>query len=533
MPISSIQKPALRQIASELIKKHEQDPAAKIDEKQLDEILAVVGDRYFATSDSLRARFAAGGLSLDEKVALAKRGLDASEKGDLQAMLKNPAIATMLDGAAAVHISALAGVQYATGPQGSRGAEASKRVSNMDFTPAQVEAVKEFQQIFKGGELRGYYAALTGAVDNPALKQKAEALFSALPPMGPTANPEAFVAAGFWTEAPKGIDELDKSARYLPGRQILVKTTVNPDISAGKGFLEFKPQDQGGVAAVTYRATITGEKGDNFLVKVDGRDEPLEVPKTDAFALNQPHDVESVKDASGKYRFGWGAEADYDDKFLKAKVAEAAFSIGDLVEKLDFTKVSTGGVIGGFGAKKTSEMQRQAVGRIHDTIDMEYSMPSPPHPGRTSDSNAGRQAMKGVGTCFKQTGVMMAMLAPFQQALGFDMQAISGGVYRNARAGQNPFGTGAHGWLQLTYRPSMELRIIDRTWQQSDHAADRAYSRFGDRYPGAFVNSFKLKPVSDTDVNTSGAISVSSFERQFGEAGRDGRDNHMSNRVTT
>lgn len=529
MPINSIQKPALRQLASELIKKHEQDPAAKVDEKQLDEILAVVGDRFFASSDSLRTRFAAGGLSLEEKVALAKRGLDASEKSDLKALVTNPAIAAMLDGAAAVQLSALAGVQYANTTDGAGATGAAGRVSNMEFTPAQLEAVKEFQSLFKSGKLQGHYDALTGATQNPQLKEKAEALFSALPPMGPSANPEAFVAAGFWAQAPKGIDQLEKSARYLPGRQILVKTSVNGEVFDGNKFLEYKPKDQGGKEAVTYRATISGESGDNFLVKVDGKTEPIEVPKKEVFALNQPHDVESTKSGEHSYRFGYSATADYDDKFMKAKVAEAACEIADIVEKLDFTKVSTGGVIGGFGAKKTSEMQRQAVGRIHDAIDMKYSMPSPPDAGRTSDSNAGRQAMKGVGTCFKQAGVMLAMLAPFQQTLGFDVQAISGGVYRNVRnPGQNPFNTGAHGWLQLTYRPSMELRIIDRTWQQSDHAADRAYSRFGDRYPGAFVRDFSTKPVTDTDVSFSGGLSVATFDRQFGEAGRDGRDNHMS-----
>ena len=69
--INNIQKPALRKFAEDLLKSKENDPSAKIDEKQLDELLSIVGDRFLLTSsDSLRSRFAAGTLSLDEKIAI-------------------------------------------------------------------------------------------------------------------------------------------------------------------------------------------------------------------------------------------------------------------------------------------------------------------------------------------------------------------------------------------------------------------------------------------------------------------------------
>ena len=132
-----------------------------------------------------------------------------------------------------------------------------------------------------------------------------------------------------------------------------------------------------------------------------------------------------------------------------------------------------------------------------------------------------------IATALAMIGVMLALLMPFQKPLGLDVQFISGGVYRNVRRGQNPFSGGAHGWLQITYRPSMELRIVDRTWQQNDHPADRAYSRWGDRYPAGHHWGMKPKPVTDSDVNMK--ISTETFDRQFGEQGRDGRDNHMSN----
>ena len=102
----------------------------------------------------------------------------------------------------------------------------------------------------------------------------------------------------------------------------------------------------------------------------------------------------------------------------------------------------------------------------------------------------------------------------FQKPLGVDVQFISGGVYRNTRSSDEPdrqfrsYSGQAHGWLQLTYRPSMELRICDRTWNQSDHPADRAYSKWGDRYPSGSYWGMKTHPVSGSDVNMSGNVAL-------------------------
>jgi hypothetical protein len=173
------------------------------------------------------------------------------------------------------------------------------------------------------------------------------------------------------------------------------------------------------------------------------------------------------------------------------------------------------------------ELQRRAVRGIHDVINMKYPTGNYQEAGRERGGGAGRQAMKGIGVCFDQGGVMLAMLMPFQRPLGLDVQFISGGVYRDISSrGQNPFRGGAHGWLQVTYRPSMELRIIDRTWQQADHPADRAYSRWGDRYPAGHYWGMQTKSVADSDVNMG--VSTETFDRQFGSQGVDGRDNHMS-----
>jgi hypothetical protein len=540
MPITNnINKPALRAFAEDLAKAKDADPNAKIDEKQVDELLSIVGDRWFTGTDYLRSRFESGNMSLDEKLELAKKGVSGSEKDDLVAFATDPAIASMITGSAASVLSSLAGVQFADSAGGTTATTAASggsaaAVSNMTFTPAQLEAVKKFKELKSSGQLRAMYDAATGTTDNAQMKTEAMELFNALPPMGPTSNPQSFVDAGLWVSAPKGIEEMHKTARYLPGRQVLVKTSVNSEVFDGNDFLKYQ---DGGREGITYRATISGEDGDNFLIKVDGRDEPISVPKQEVFNLNQPHDVGSAKNGEHTYRFGYGTRANYDDPFTKAKVAEAALDIADIVAQIDYTKMATdadGGLmgrIGGSGRQEIVKLQREAVGGIHDVINMKYPKGSSwKEPGRVRGSDLGRQAMKGAGVCFDQQGVMLGMLAPFQEALGVDIQAISGGVYRNIRdRGENPFRGGAHGWLQLTYRPSMELRIVDRTWQQSDHPADRAYSRWGDRYPAGFVSGLKQEKVGDTDVNCSGNISVETFDRQFGAQGADGRDNHMSN----
>jgi hypothetical protein len=137
--------------------------------------------------------------------------------------------------------------------------------------------------------------------------------------------------------------------------------------------------------------------------------------------------------------------------------------------------------------------------------------------------------VKGTGVCYQQATVMLGMINPFRQALGVDVQFISGSVYRNVRsADQNPFGAGGHGWLQITYRPSMEMRICDRTWNQADHPVDRAYSRWGDRYPAGAYEKRAVTQVKDSDLNFSGKVSAATFERQFGVQGQDGRENHMT-----
>lgn len=530
MPVR-LSKPSLARIHQDLRAQRAQNPDAKIDAQTLNKILASVGDSFWTSSDSLEVKLKDPKLLPEEKLALVKKGLDFHEKGDIQALLGDAEFLSMLDPVSANFLKALVGMEPLRAMDSVGGSQRVSGVQGGAPTPEQV-AVKKFRELMKTGQLKTYYAAAIGTGD-AALKDEALKLFESLPKLNADASADDFVNAGLWTMKPRNIEAMQNSARYLPGRQVLIPTTINADTGAGTNFLAYK---EGGMQGITYRATLAGEQGDNYLVKVDGRDKLLEVPKAEVHKLNQPNQFSGDKILLAK-------TADYSSPFMKAKVAEAAIQMDELVQKLDFAKLQTeaaGGAIGTYfrsnGGEKMSAVQRKCVSIIHDVIDMKYPSGNVYNEaGRFSGTDAGRLAVKGIGSCYMQGSVMAGLLAPFSEALGVDVQFISGGVYRNTNASAPPenqfrsYANQAHGWLQLTYRPSMELRICDRTWTQPDHPADRAYSRWGDRYPTTRYSGLTVEPMKSTDVNMSGNITVATADRQFGVQGADGRDNHMSN----
>ncbi len=523
----TIQNAALKTIATDLAARQAADPAAKASPDVFNKILTLVGSKAGTTPDQLATSLKDGRLTPEQKLNLVKGGLDAGETADLKTLLGDSKIATMFDPTAANFLKALVGLEALRG-DAFKPAGPAAPASTVTLAPdaAAAAAVRKMRELVQNGQLQRYYEAAIGLGD-PTLKDAALKLFNDLPKLNSTATADELVAAGLWTAKPKGIDEMTKSARFLPGRQVLVETTVHSDVFDDRNFLSYK---EGGIKARTYRATIAGEEGNNFLVKVDGKTDPIKVPKQQIYDANQPHVFEGDKVRIYK-------TADYTSPFMKAKIAEAAIKMDALVQKIDFTKaeVKTSGgglsrIFGGGDSQKVSELQRQAVKIIHDVIDMKYPSGNVySEPGRDSGQDAGRLAVRGIGMCYEQASVMAAMLNPFRQALGVDVQFISGGVYRDVKRGDtNPFHGGGHGWLQLTYRPSMELRICDRTWNQSDHPADRAYSHWGDRYPASNYGG-NIQQLAATDVDMSGKVTVATFDRQFGVQGQDGREHHQSN----
>jgi hypothetical protein len=530
-----IQDSGLRNLVSNLVNENRNDPSVKVDAGVLDQIVSLVGDRWFRSSDSVADTLSRGNLMPEEKLALAKKGLDSDEKADVQALLDDPDFSALLDPVSTNFLKALIGIEPLRAIDTVGGAGRVDAVGTVTASP-EAKAVSKLKEVMKSGQLKAYYDAAIG-IGDASLKTEALALFEALPTISTAATAQDFVDAGLWTTAPRGIEKMQNSARYLPGRQLICPAKVNTDTGDTANFLAW---DDNGQDALTYRATLVGDSGDNFLIKIDGKDDPISVPKADIYARNQPHVMEGESITVN------GKTANYADPLLKAKIAEAAIKMDELVGQLDFTKLeteTTGGAIGalfsrGSTPKKRSEIQRKCVGIIHDVIDMKYRKPATTsEPGRDGGRDVGRLAVKGVGVCNEQAGVMAGLLAPFADQLGFDVAVMSGGVYRKVRSSDsaekqfNTFKRPAHSWLQVTYRPTMEMRIIDRTWQQKDKTADKAYSKWGDRYPSSYGYGLQLAKPTATDTNFSGDVTTTTADRQFGDQGVDGRDNHMSSRT--
>jgi hypothetical protein len=321
---------------------------------------------------------------------------------------------------------------------------------------------------------------------------------------------------------------MQTSARFLPGRQVKVFTNVKSDLKAGRDFMTF---DAAGPRGITCRASLVGERGDNFIVKVEGKNEPIEVPKREVFELNNGH--------------SFSPRCDYNDPFTKAKIAEAAIKMASDVAKLDFTKMKTekkAGVLGAmFGrgdkAEEMVEVQKRCFKQVHDVIRMKYSDGAASRdPGRVSanGSNSGRAAVKGHGVCTDQRQVMRDLAYPFGEILGFDLRSVTGGVHRNTNRSApmdqqlRSMSGGAHDWLEVTYRPSMTMTVCDRTWQQANMPLFEAYGPYGDRYPSSASYDSKPLVMKASDVNMSGDISVADYEQQFGDANRSGRQGHMT-----
>ena len=146
-----------------------------------------------------------------------------------------------------------------------------------DSIPApQKQAVAKFKSLMEAGKLQSYYDAYNGKVDDPQLKAEAAALFKELPRIDVNTDPAKLVALGLITTAPKGVDFVEKSPRYLPGRQVMVRTTLQ---TKDRSTSVFGTYDPNGNVGITHKASLAGEDGDNFLVKIDGSDDPIKLSK--------------------------------------------------------------------------------------------------------------------------------------------------------------------------------------------------------------------------------------------------------------
>lgn len=556
----SIIKPAIKDFYTEVVS----STAAKLDTAGLDRLIAIVGDKkgnmlgFGGKTSADVASELKTAPNLETKLAIAKNGLDTDEKADLKALLADSSFAAKLDPVVGNFLKALVGLEALHGIDGMSTSSTAATKVTADPSRPEVQAAAKLKDLIKTGKLASYYDVMMGATTNPALKAEAEALFNALPTVRPGMTGEDFVKAGLWTMAPRGTEEMQKSARYLPGRQVLVETTVHASLPAGwtpynGGAANEKigTFDAAGKRAITHRATLVGEdpaNSKNFLVKVDGNATPVSVTKENVYAQNQPHALErSAIKSETKRDIPWAGysrwNVDFASPLAKAKLCEIALKMDEHVSKLDFTKTKTEAASGAIGAmfgrgdsaKKMVELQKSCVETVFRSIDMKYPTGKPFNDaGRVTDNerDVAKQAIRGTGMCVQQSAVFGALLSAFSDVLGVDGQYRSGYCFRNiTKAVDNVYAASptGHGWWQLTFRPSMEMTVTDRTWNQVNLPLDRAYGfPFGDRYATSNIQGYVPKQVGSTDVDVSGKVNVATFERQFAKAG-DGREGHISN----
>jgi hypothetical protein len=605
MPISNV-KTELGAIARQLGDERARDTRAKVSWAVLDKVAALVGEKNGVSARELGNNLQSGRLNPEQKLKLVSGGIDAADKAALTEFIADPRVTAMLTPEAANFLKALAGTESLRPDLFSTAATEATGPSRTTSRAA----VQKMRDLIARGQLDSYYEAVLG-LRTPELKAEAEKLFSELPKMTGESTADDFVAAGLWTQKPKGIDQVQTAPRYMPGRQVIVMAPVHSDLFSPEKFLTWK---EDGIVARTHKARLTGEDGEDFLVALEGRAEPYRVKKAEVYALNHPQQWPGDKATVQ------GKVADYDSPLMKAKVAEAAIKMDRLVGQLDFTQEGKRGLFG-FGrstAGQALQLQMKCVRVIHDAVVMRYSAPPDAKEkkwgGEWSErSDSGRQAIRGVGVCNEQGGVTTGLLNPFLNALGVDAQVINGGVYRDvssrvvraleqvARAqgmevgkdtnqrplpgtawaqaqgarvsrGQleqvvaelkaydgpnkdrvaaalkdldpfNPFASGGHTWIQLTYRPSGDMRVLDRTWANAgDLEIGAAYSRRGDRYPSRvdgepyswgkqsseLAPAPNLKPLSSTDVNFTGKQKTAVYHGVEPTEGLVGRENHIS-----
>jgi hypothetical protein len=220
--------------------------------------------------------------------------------------------------------------------------------------------------------------------------------------------------------------------------------------------------------------------------------------------------------------------------------------MADDVAKLDFTKMKTagsGGLSGAIGAvfgrgqaaEDMVAVQKRCFKAIHDVVNMLYSdSHSSSQPGRVGYGSSGRLAVKGHGVCTDQRQVMRDLAIPFAPLVGFDLRSVTGGVQRHTDRSApmdrqlSSMASSAHDWLEVTFRPSMEMTVCDRTWRQVNMSLFEAYGPYGDRYPSHPAYDSRQLALATTDVNLSGNVTVKNYDKQFGDAATSGRQGHMS-----
>lgn len=279
----------------------------------------------------------------------------------------------------------------------------------------------------------------TGELVDPEMR----ALFAALPALTAATAPEDIVDFGLLQRTPRGLSRALAEARYVYGRELFVETSVSyrvRDAQRPVGEYRFDAP-----RALTHRAKLVGEQGDNFVLELEGAPQLLRVAKADVFAWNEPR---GVPPSGGIIS---GVLIDYNEPLMKAQICAGFIDNARAIEELDFALPEA----------RVAASQERLLRRLALRQTTRFS-------GQDgySGNKAGALFTDGQATSFAQRAAAAGFLQAFARIVAFDVQVCNG---RTLRTGT------PHGFLVVTFRPSTYRVVCDPAWGEPATAAPVAF----------------------------------------------------------
>jgi hypothetical protein len=295
------------------------------------------------------------------------------------------------------------------------------------------QAVDRLRDLVHGNEFEAF--AAVDRVSGEPVQAEARTLFAALPTLSPATSVEELIEHGILMAPPRGLRRALDAPRYRAGREVFVRTHANHrqlDKHQPVGaFLASAAE------AFTHRAVLVGQRGDTFLVTLEGASSPIAVSRQNLFAWNEPTPIAATGASFS------GVQIDYTDALMKAHVCAAHLDIAPDLERLDLSAE------GDMAQKAQAQLVRRITSRVH----MDYLGKGQGYTG----PRAAPLLSGGQGVAFALRAAMAGLLAPFARTIGFDLQLAYGRTLRLAAP---------HAFVVLTLRPSLARYVVDPAWKE-------------------------------------------------------------------
>jgi len=374
----------------------------------------------------------------------------------------------------------------------------SREIPTCGDTPS---AINELKRFWKSGLFPRLYSILLGRGD-VKLKPVILKLVSFLPVFNRDflSNPKSLVSLGVWQECPKNFDLLQKQEKYFPGRQILIKTTVDPFGKQNEDEYLLYDENFSEELHLTHKAYIVKKLYQNgneqkhigYLVKIRSKDGWVEKESSvvDVESLNNEH----CYAGGNSLQFEDAVSCKYESALCRLQCLEIALSLEKLVRKLDFQDEDN--------ASKIQKLCIQELRKVLNITPLQTGLQQ----GRSKTT---RQVEKlvcfGQGHCHGVSSCMAAYLYCFGPILGLQQRYRSGYVFYENE--MNPDGSvisscrvknnyDRHHWNERSLFPSGETLCCDLSrcgkspysLEELTTPIHQAYSMAGRRYPtGKFL----------------------------------------------